>query len=141
MPLGAEVLGDVLGLLELGGEVVPEELLGPQSLIAVCELLLELGLLELRLPPLLVLGLLLLDELGLEVEPLLELGAFEAELPGPQSVLIDLDVPLLVPALVPPVVPPVCAMAAVPSVKATIDVAVRRSRFIKCPPCCAKRVP
>ncbi|HEX7969860.1 MAG TPA: hypothetical protein VF502_16670 [Stellaceae bacterium] len=131
----------------LGEELLPEELPGPQSLIAVvpllplalepfeAELLLEPGLLVEPAPP--ALGLLVP-----ELEPML----FEAELPpGPQSVLLDdmpPDVEPLVPAVVPdlpllvpaPVVVLVCAIAAVPRVNAMIDAAVRRRRFIRCPP-------
>ncbi len=83
--------------------------------------------------PLLALGLLVPD-----IEP----PPFAAALlPGPQSVLFDDIEPLvpeLMPALVPdllpeppPVVVLVWAMAAVPRVKAMIDAAVRRRRFIQ----------
>jgi hypothetical protein len=110
------------GVAVCGEELLPEEPLGPQSLIAVVPLL----PLELALP--------------LALEPGLLVAA---ELPGPQSLLdmpldgpdIELLVPVLVPdfPLVPPVVLLVCAIAAVPSVSAMIDAAVRRRRFIRCP--------
>jgi hypothetical protein len=104
----------------LPGELVPDEAPGPQSFIV------DLGLLLLSL---LVLPLLL--------DPVL----FEAEPPGPQSILLAPDIEPAVPALVPdfplvPVlpVPLVCAMAAVPRVSARIEAAVRRRRFIRFPP-------
>ena len=114
--------GDVLELC--GAELLPDELSQP---IAVFSLLLLMPLLLLLLVPLLAPGL------------------FSAELllPGGQS--LDMlreapDVEPLVPALVPdlpPVVPVVllvCAIAAVPRVSAMIEAAVRRRRFIRCPP-------
>ena len=150
-PIEPLPLGEVVEPLECGAELLPEELLGPQSSIAVVLLLLPLAL----VPPLLFeLGLLALG-LGLVVPlapALLELGLFAAELlPGGQS-LLDIppeppDIEPLVPALVPdlsvvapvdpvaPVVPlVVCAIAAVPRVSAMIDAAVRRRRFIRSPP-------
>ncbi|HKW55253.1 MAG TPA: hypothetical protein VJO12_16290 [Stellaceae bacterium] len=126
-------LGDAVEPL---GELLPDELPGPQSFIAVVPLLL------LSAMPLVL-------ELGLLVEPapaLLEPGLLAAALlPGGQSLLDMLcevpDVEPLVPALVPdlppvaPVVLLVCAIAALPSVSAMIEAAVRRRRFIRCPPC------
>ena len=138
------------------GDEVPEEVLGPQSFIAVVLLLLPapLGSFEAEL---------LLESfeaeplaLGLLVEPVLALGLllpelepvlFEAVLPGGQSVLFA-DMPPEVEPLVPdlsllvldlslapaPVVVLVCAIAAVPRLKAMIDAAVRRRRFIRYPP-------
>lgn len=130
--------GDVVELC--GAELLPDDV--SQSFIADFSLLL--------LMPLLLL------ELGLLVVPLLAPGLFEAEVlpPGGQSLLdmprevpavpevapalLPVDVPL-VPALVPdlllpPVVLLVCAIAAVPMVNARIEAAVRRRRFIRCPP-------
>jgi hypothetical protein len=104
-----------------GAELLPDELSQP---IAVFSLLL--------LMPLLLLV------------PLLAPGLFSAELlPGGQS--LDMlreapDVEPLVPALVPglppavPLVLLVWAIAALPSVNAIIETAVRRRRFIRCPP-------
>ncbi len=78
--------------------------------------------------------------LGLLVPDIEPLPFAAALLPGPQSVLDDIEplVPELAPALVPdllpeppPVVALVWAMAAVPRVKAMIDAAVRRRRFIQ----------
>lgn len=76
---------------------------------------------------------------------LLAPGLFDAELllPGGQSRLdIVPDVPDFAPvvALVPDllsllVLPVSAAIAAVPRVNATIEAAVRRRRFIRCPPC------
>src|SRR5712692_10523054 len=136
-PIEPLPLGEVVEPLECGAELLPEELLGPQSSIAVVLLLLPLALVPL-----------LLFELGLLA---LGLGLFAAELlPGGQS-LLDIppeppDIEPLVPALVPdlsvvapvdpvaPVVPlVVCAIAAVPRVSAMIDAAVRRRRFIRSP--------
>jgi hypothetical protein len=135
--------GDVVELC--GVELLPDEL--SQSFIAVLSLLL--------LMPLLLL------EFGLLVVPLLAPGLLEAEvlLPGGQSLLdMPREVPAvpevapallpvvvpLVPALVPdllsaPVVVLVCAIAAVPTVSARIEAAVRRRRFIRCPPCEKRR--
>jgi len=134
----------VAGPLECGAELLPEELPGPQSFIAVV-LLLSL------LPVLLLLEL----ELGLVVLPapaLLEPGLLAAELPPGGQSLLDMlpevpDIEPLVPAPVPdlplvapvdpvaPVVPlVVCAIAAVPRVNAMIEAAVRRRRFIRSPP-------
>lgn len=127
--------GDVVELC--GAELLPDDV--SQSFIALFSLLL---LIPLLLPL---------------VEPLLPApGLFAAELllPGGQSLLdrprdvpevapalLPVVVPLpLVPALVPdlpPVVPVVllvCAIAAVPRVSAMIETAVRRRRFIRCPP-------
>jgi hypothetical protein len=132
--------GEVVELC--GAELLPDEL--SQSFIAALSLLL-------------LMPLLLLLELGLLVVPLLAPGLLEAEalLPGGQSLLdrpreapavpevapalLPVVVPL-VPALVPdllsaPVVVLVCAIAAVPTVSARIEAAVRRRRFIRCPPC------
>jgi hypothetical protein len=122
------------GEVVCGDELLPEEPLGPQSFIAVVPLL--------PLPLELALPLPLAPELPLPLA--LEPGLLvSAELPGPQSLLdvpldgpdIELLVPVLVPdfPLVPPVVLLVCAIAAVPSVSAMIDAAVRRRRFIRCP--------
>jgi hypothetical protein len=132
--------GDVVELC--GCVLLPDELLGPQSFIALLSFIASL--------PLLVLGL---------VVPLLlapGLLAVEALLPGGQSRLDRLpdvpdvapvvallpvvpdDVPLapaLVCDLLVPVVLLVCAIAAVPKVIATIEAAVTRSRFIRVPPC------
>ena len=128
-----------------GAELLPDDV--SQSLIAVLSLLLLMPV------PLLLL------ELGLVVVPLeLAPGLLDAEalLPGGQSLLdrpreapevapalLPVVVPL-VPALVPdllpaPVVLLVCAIAAVPSVRARIDAAVRRRRFIRSPPCEKRR--
>jgi hypothetical protein len=126
--------GDVVELC--GAELLPDDV--SQSFIADFSLLLLMPLLL----PLVV--------------PLLAPGLFAAELPlpGGQSLLdrprdapevspalLPVVVPLpLVPALVPdlppvvPVVPLVCAIAAVPRVSAMIETAVRRRRFIRCPP-------
>jgi hypothetical protein len=134
--------GEVVELC--GAELLPDEL--SQSFIAALSLLL--------LMPLLLL------ELGLLVVPLLAPGLLESEalLPGGQSLLdrprevpapevepalLPVVVPL-VPALVPdllpaPVVLLVCAIAAVPRVSARIEAAVRRRRFIRCPPCEKRR--
>jgi hypothetical protein len=134
--------GEVVELC--GAELLPDEL--SQSFIAALSLLL--------LMPLLLL------ELGLLVVPLLAPGLLEAEAlsPGGQSLLdrprevpapevepalLPVVVPL-VPALVPdllpaPVVLLVCAIAAVPRVSARIEAAVRRRRFIRCPPCEKRR--
>jgi hypothetical protein len=136
--------GEVVELC--GAELLPDEL--SQSFIAALSLLL--------LMPLLLL------ELGLLVVPLLAPGLLEAEAlsPGGQSLLdrprevpaapevapalLPVDVPL-VPALVPdllsvaPLVLLVCAIAAVPRVSARIEAAVRRRRFIRCPPCEKRR--
>lgn len=108
--------------MELGADVLPEEVPGGQSLIAVCEpLLLSLLLVPLLAPP--------------PGELPLEFGAFEAELPGPQSMLciVVLEVPgllgLVMVSLFAPSVA-VCAMAAVPNVKAMTDATVRSRRFI-----------
>jgi hypothetical protein len=113
-------------LRELGAVVLPEVVPGPQSFMALFELVVA---------PLLVPLL----------APLEELGVLEAVLPGPQSVLwpvMPLEVPALVPGvLLPSVVLLVCAMAAVPSVSAMTDAAVRRSRFIELSFRGAKRVP
>ena len=154
-PIEPLPLGDEVEPLECGAALLPDELAGPQSFIAV---VLLLSLLSVALAPLLL-------ELGLVVPlapALLEPGLLAAELllPGAQSLLDMLpdvpdevpDVVPLVPALVPevvplvpalvsdlPVAPPVvllvCAMAAVPRVSAMIEAAVRRRRFIRCPPC------
>ena len=130
--------------LECGAELLPDELSGPQSFSAVVPLLLaplpvvELGLVVLAL------GLVVLPEL---LEPGLLAAAL---LPGGQS-LVDMlpevpdivppvavllsDLPLVAPVEpVAPVVPVVCAIAAVARVSAVIDAAVRRRRFIPCPP-------
>jgi hypothetical protein len=124
-------------LVELGPFIVPP--LAPGDVVELCgaELLPD----ELS-QPIAVFSLLLLMPLLLLV-PLPAPGLFSAELlllPGGQS--LDMlreapDVEPLVPALVPdlpPVVLLVCAIAAVPRVSATIDAAVRRRRFIRCPP-------
>ena len=135
------VPGDVV---ELCGVELPDEL--SQSFIAVLSLLLLMPV------PLLLL------ELGLLVVPLpLAPGLLDAEalLPGGQSLLDrPREVPAapevapallpVVPALVPdllsaPVVVLVCAIAAVPTVSARIEAAVRRRRFIRCPPCEKRR--
>lgn len=60
--------------------------------------------------------------------PLLELGAFDAVLPGPQSVAWPI---VLAPGVAAPGVLLVCAMAAVPKVKAAIDTIVNKRRFIR----------
>jgi hypothetical protein len=119
--------GDVL---ELGGaELVPDELSQP---IAVFSLL-----------PLIPLLLLLV--------PLLVPGVLAAELPGGQSLDMLREAPEVAPALLPlvpalvpdllpvPVVLLVCAIAAVPTVSARIEAAVRRRRVIRCPPCEKRR--
>ena len=123
--------GDVLELC--GSELLPDELSQP---IAVFSLLLLIPLL--LLVPLLAPGLL----------------AAELLLPGGQSLFDRLrDVPEVSPALWPvvmplPLVPAlvpdlplvvsvvllVCAIAAVPRVSTMIEAAVRRRRFIRCPP-------
>jgi hypothetical protein len=146
LELGPRIESPLLGgdAVEPLGELLPDELPGPQSFIAVVPLLLV------PVP-------LLLLELGLLVVPLLlEPGLLAAALlPGGQSLLdmpreapdapevapalFPVEVPL-VPALVPdllsaPVVVLVCAIAAVPTVSARIEAAVRRRRFIRCPPC------
>ena len=130
---------------ELGEEVLlPEELSGPQSVIAM---LLPVPVLAplLLLPPVLELGLEVPELLGLELLPelgafeaeLLPLGAVEAELPGGQSVLrLRLPAPvvalgLVLGELVPPVVLLVCAMAAPPKVNAITEAAARRRRLIR----------
>ena len=117
--------GDVVEFC--GAELLPDEL--SQSFIALFSLLIPLLPLVVPLP--------------------LAPGLFEAELPpGPQS--FDMlreapDVEPLVSAPVPdlplvvPVVPLVCAIAAVPRVSARIEAAVRRRRFIRCPPCEKRR--
>jgi hypothetical protein len=125
--------------LECGAELLPEELLGPQSFMAVVPLL--------SLLPVLELGLLVLPAPALPLP-----GPFAAELPpGGQSLLDRLpevpdveplvpapvsDLPLVAPVdPVAPVVPlVVCAIAAVPRVNAMIEAAVRRRRFIRSPP-------
>jgi hypothetical protein len=130
-------------LLELG-EVLPDEASGPQSVIAVCDLLVPLVLAPGLVDEPLALGLLEV-EAEPAVEPVvlsLELvepdGLFIAEeLPGPQSVRSLFIAPLvpvllLAPGLV--LVEPVllvCAIAAVPSESARIDAAVRTRRFIR----------
>ncbi len=112
---------------EFGGTLVPDALPGAQSFIALGELLL--------IPPLLVPLLAPLDPVLEPIPPELELWAAD-EPPGPQSVLRE--VPLIEPEVVPVPVAPVlglvwlvCAIAAVPNVKARIDAAVRRRRFIR----------
>ncbi len=130
-------------LLELG-ELLPDVASGPQSVIAVCELLVPLVLAPGLVDEPLALGLLEV-EAEPAVEPVvlpLELvepdGLFIAEeLPGPQSVRLLFIAPLvpvllLAPglALVEPVLL-VCAIATVPSESARIDAAVRTRRFIR----------
>jgi len=129
-PIEPLPLGEVVEPLECGAELLPEELLGPQSSIAVVLLLLPLALVPLLL---FELGLLALG-LGLVVPlapALLELGLFAAELlPGGQSLSVVAPVDPVAPVV--PLV--VCAIAAVPRVSAMIDAAVRRRRFIRSPP-------
>ena len=119
-------------LLELG-ELLPEVAPGPQSFIAVCDLLvpLALGLLEVELEP-------AVEPVVLPLELVEPDGLFIAEeLPGAQSVRLLFIAPLvplllLAPGLV--LVEPVllvCAIAAVPSESARIDAAVRTRRFIR----------
>ena len=143
--LSASVEDDRVYLVELGPFIVPP--LAPPELCGSVLLPDELS------QPMAVLSLLLLMPLLLLV-PLLVPGLLDAELllPGGQSLLDrPRDVPEVAPALLPvmplplvpalvpdlPVVPVVllvCAIAAVPRVSAMIEAAVRRRRFIRCPP-------
>src|SRR6185437_529009 len=140
---------DRVYLVELGPFIVPPPL-APDDVPELCgaELLPD----ELS-QPIAVFSLLLLMPLLLLV-PLLLPGLLAAEplLPGGQSLLDrPRDVPEVAPALLPvmplPLVPAlvpdlplvvpvllVCAIAAVPKVSAMIETAVRRRRFIRCPP-------
>lgn len=134
--------GDVVELC--GAVLLPDEL--SQSFIADLPLLLLMPVPLLLVVPLLLLVPLLLAPGLLAAELLLPGGQSlldrprEApDVPDVAPVLLPVVVPL-VPALVPgllpaPVVLLVCAIAAVPSVSATIEAAVRRRRFIRCPPC------
>jgi len=143
---------DRVYLVELGPFIVPPPL-APDDVPELCgaELLPD----ELS-QPIAVFSLLLLMPLLLLVPLLLPLlpGLLAAEplLPGGQSLLDrPRDVPEVAPALLPvmplPLVPAlvpdlplvvpvllVCAIAAVPKVSAMIETAVRRRRFIRCPP-------
>jgi hypothetical protein len=103
-----------LDALPLGGQLAVELLLGLE-LPLVPRLEPELPVLELPEP----------SELD---EPLLLL--FRVELLPP-----ELPVPIVLdPPVVPALPPLVCASAAVPSDKARIETAVKRRRFIGCPP-------
>lgn len=120
--------------------LLPElELFGPQSVIADLEPVLEPALEPVLLsadPVDLLLGLVLPEPL---VVPFVLLDPFverDAMLPGPQSVLL-LPIVLVLGELGLVVSAPlvlVCASAAVPSVNAMIDAAVRTSRCILFPP-------
>ena len=138
--------GDVVELC--GAELLPDEL--SQSFIAALSLLLlmpvpllllELGLLVVPLP--LAPGLLEADALPPGGQSLLDRPREAPDAPEVAPELLPVGV-LLVPALVPdllsaPVVVLVCAIAAVPTVSARIEAAVRRRRFIRCPPCEKRR--
>jgi hypothetical protein len=113
-----------LGLVELGARVLePDVPLGPQSVMAVRELVLALPLASLPVVPVLF---------WLVVEPALPAvpGAFAVELPESQSMLRSLV------SRAPPVVLGlvlVCAMA-VPNIKVTTDAAVKIVRRMRFPP-------
>lgn len=132
--------GDVVELC--GAVLLPDEL--SQSFIADLPLLLLMPVPPLLVPllvvPLLLAPGLLAAELLLPGgQSLLDRPREAPDVPDVAPVLLPVVVPL-VPALVPdllpaPVVLLVCAIAAVPRVSATIEAAVRRRRFIRCPPC------
>jgi hypothetical protein len=127
--------GDVVELC--GAVLLPDEL--SQSFIADLPLLLLMPVLLLLVPLLLAPGLLAAELLLPGGQSLLDRPREAPDVPDVAPVLLPVVVPL-VPALVPdllpaPVVLLVCAIAAVPRVSATIEAAVRRRRFIRCPPC------
>jgi hypothetical protein len=113
-----------LGLVELGAGVLePDVPLGPQSVMAVRELVLALPLASLPVVPVLF---------WLVVEPALPAvpGAFAVGLPESQSMLRSMV------SRAPPValgLVLVCAMA-VPNIKATTDAAVKIVRCMRFPP-------
>jgi hypothetical protein len=126
--------GDVVELC--GAELLPDEL--SQSFIAASSLLLLMPV-PVLLVPLLAPGVLEAELLPPGGQSLLDRPREAPDVPDVAPALLPVVVPL-VPALVPdllpaPVVLLVCAIAAVPRVSATIDAAVRRRRFIRCPPC------